>query len=341
MRITVAVPTYKRPNDLSRFIDVNLPLLDRLDVFMAIFHNEPNPDYSPQESRRIKTFFKRENRGITGNAQLISSYFINPYEYYIYASDQETINPSSLAALINLIYEIKPSCVGFIRGTDNTTSKVHDHYICNSYANWLEKVAVSETVFAYKGGLIASNPFRNRNLPGMAMWRSMPTHSLVLHSAVRGDFLGVSTGLSVYEHDIIGSVASGWTSWIPNIIICHVVFIRYTIYAFHVSAKEVKESSSGQLAFLVNAFAKGLHNHAIASVALKMYSGPRLSSTIRRLMQSYPSAFASGTLESLEEFFVLNSEPLTALPYEWSSVYKKHKLSIERFKSTYPDWGYL
>jgi hypothetical protein len=341
MRITVAVPTYKRPSELARFIHRNAGLLERLDVSMAIFHNEPNPDYSPQETRKIKAFFGRDNRGITGNQQLISSYFMDKSEYYILASDQDTINPNALSALIDLIIEIKPSCVGFARGSDNITCSTADHSLCTNYADWLGTVSVSELIFAYKGGLLNINPFLTKNLPGMAMWRSLPSHSLVLHSALTGHFLGASTGLRVYGEDPMGSVASGWTGWIPNIIICHLIFIRFTIYAFYSAMKEDKSCSKGRLESLIQGYSRGLLNHVMASIELKMYSGPRISSTIRRLIQLYPGAFAGATLESFENFFFFNSAPLLTLPDEWTVIYDQHRSSIDRFKSSYPDWGYL
>jgi len=338
MKLTIAIPTYQRPEDLSKFINRHLGKLEELGISVIIFHNESNPIYSPEPRSNLRCIFAEYNKGITGNGQRISHFFDNPNEYYIYTSDQESLNFHELSLLNNFLRAEIVDCMEFNRGDSNLLNPGRTIFY-DKYANWLKNVAVSETFFVIRGGLCHKSPqLQVHKHPGMALWKQVPTHSDVLHHACKGNFIGAKTDLNIFNHDILGSITSGWTAWLPNIIICHLVFIKFCQYSIDCTSCIYSEIPHVNTGDLVKGFAEGLYNHTVATVIASMYCGPRLACSVVRIIQRYSHAFKDVNLEIINTFYTLNTKPIESLPSKWREVYDKYSHVRRKFEDTYPDW---
>ena len=336
MQIAIAIPTYNRSAELKVFIDRHYSKLRQRQINIYVFHNEPKPSYSPQHLAGVRCFNSSANKGIIANSQKIVEHFIDNDTYYIYTSDQEQIVWSEFDHFCSLLLSIQPDIASFCRvDSDDARSPTIQTY--DNYAQWLSNVAFSETVFAYRG---SESHSRNLRGIGLDLFKLVPTHSIALQkSAVSNVFLGLKTSCTVFKADPLGSIASGWTSWIPNTIICHLVFIKYAVYACSVTA--VTDKSHFVDARIINCirpFLPGLCNHLHLSVNNNMYAGIRVANLVASILRKYSIAFTAHQSSQAEYFISFNSHPLGSLNSCWINQYRRYDAIRSLFASMYPSW---
>lgn len=337
MQIAIAIPTYKRPLQLRSFMDRHYAGLRKREIPIHVFHNEPSPVYSPSELDGVICYFSIHNLGITGNASRIAKTFADPNIFYIYTSDQEVIVWSQLDVLCSIVGSQKPNIVSFCRsGCTEAICGIKVEAFTN-YSEWLCQVPYSETLFVYRG---LRSSLTSTAFIGLDFFRYVPTHSAILHEvAVGRKFLGLKTNISVFKDDPLGSVTSGWTGWIPNIIICHVIFIKYGIYACSTTAFGSEYNASDTLVLkCIHGFILGFCNHLSLSVHRRMYSGTRVAGFADALLRKYPQAFTPLQVQQVQEFVRLNEQPLTGLSRDWFDIYSSYTDVRFLFFSMYPCW---
>ena len=303
---------------------------------MCVFHNEPDPAFSPTSLKGVTCLYNSTNEGITGNAHRISKHLAKPDSYYIYCSDQERINWASFDLFCDELRSLCPDVASFDRGL-GLGSTYTESQSFNNYIDWLCQVPFSETTFAYRSLPWHSQMARE---PGMEMHKMLPTHSRILHNSVlSGKFRGLKTAHQVFAPDPLGSVTSGWTQWIPNIITCHLVFIKYAFlacsYASDLNRRICTEAHIGPC---IEPFIKGLCNHMALSLNEKMYAGKRSAQIISQLVKGQRNLFTLAQQEVAKQYDCINRQPISSLGHEWIKKKSDFFGPIQAFKSTYPSW---
>lgn len=333
-KLTVAIPTYQRPSELESFIKKHHNELAKREILLAIFHNERNPLYSPENSKYLKAYFNTQNIGITGNAKRMCEHFQNPNEYWLPLSDQDTINMQAIDQLLHIISEEDFDCLKFDKGESYEITRLKCTYH-SSYLDWLRKVPISEVQFVYRGQALSSLISRRSRTQGGAMWDSIPTHTLVLIKACKEGFIGVDTNLKIVHNDVLGSVSSGWTHWAPNVITCHVMFMKYLMYA---AASMTNKTLSIDNEGLIKGFLPGLINHMYISIHQKMYSGRRLGKLAGNIIRQNKHIISNLDSSLLEEYDRINNYSLIDLPQTWQKQFYLMEKQMEIFAKTYPSW---
>ena len=337
-KLTIAIPTYKRPTELQLFVEKHYGDLAARNVHLAIFHNEKHPEYIPEEKTHLKNYFNDKNIGINSNMHKICRHFLDPSEYWLPLPDQDTINFNAIDILKKIIAQQRFDCLQFDKGDSMDISKLRVSYECN-YLKWLQQSPVSEVQFVYRGGL---NTFFSKaqctHKQGSSMSTALPTHTLCLMKACQGKFVGVNTNLQVVHVDALGSVTSEWPIWIPNIITCHVIFIKFQIYAAISTSIYLPPKNQEIIQNLISGFLPGLANHMLMSVDKKMYCGKRLGKIATKILKQNKSLFSGLNLADIEEFAEINNTSLVDLPLAWQENYHKMKRYRQRFAETYPEW---
>ena len=339
MKLTIAVPTYNRPSELELFVNKHYHDLAIREIHLAIFHNEKNPRYSPQDAKYLKNFYNDNNVGILGNYRRMCEYFQDPDEYWLPLPDQDTINLKPLSQLLCLLDKTKFDCLKFSKGSNNINVSTPVISYHSDYLEWLLRVPISEVQFVYRG--VPQQARIHHAKPscfdGKAMWMALPNHSNVLHRACTDNFLGVVTNLEIVTIDELGSVTSGWTLWIPNIIACHVFYMKFNIYSYTILSHQTQSAYYSNLYPLIKGFVVGLVNHMIASVDQKMYCGKRLSRTAVRMIEKYKEIFPAEIYAQIQEFKRINEYGLDELSKDWRLNYAAMINERNIFHSCYPE----
>ena len=338
MKFTIAVPTYQRPRELEAFVSAHQNILSERNIHLAIFHNEKNPAYSPENSKYVKKYFNEVNIGTTGNSKKICNFFRDPNEYWLPLPDTDVINEYAIDQLILILNQTKFDCLKFDKGLPDSQSELKVTYF-EDYLQWLSKVPISEVQFVYRGG--SSNlvdKHLQKKYSGSAFWDRMPYHTYVLQKACMRQFTGVTTNINLVKPDLLGSVSSGWTTWIPNIIICHVTIMKFCIYGAINLSNSRESVTYRQVCSLISCWSPGLINHMRLSITHRMYSGRRINRLAVGIIQKYRDAFDGLDQELIQEFHSINSKPLFDLPIEWQIRYKELLKQRRIFAESYPDW---
>ena len=331
-RLTVAIPTYQRPSILESFVKKHYEELAKREISLAIFHNESNPLYSPECLKYLKTYFAKVNIGIAGNQKRMCEQFQSPNEYWMPLSDQDTINMEEVDKLLRIISNEDFDCLKFEKGESQKMQNVNYTYYSN-YLDWLKIGPISEIPYVFRGRALSCLTTDRSYRRGSAMWDAIPTHTLLLMKACQEGFIGLDTNLKLVHDDVLGSVTSGWTSWVPNIISCHVMFIKFLMYA---EAHTTTNLLSIRNQILIKEFLPGLINHMYISTQQNMYSGKRLAKIAVQIIKQNRDIVPNYSDSLLEEYERINNSALIELPEEWSKQFDLMNNQRKIFAETYP-----
>ena len=335
MKLAIAIPTYNRPVKFKEFLIGISDLLSDLQIPVHVFHNEPTPKYSPDESSILTNYFSSDNQGIQGNTRNILNRFAGTNYHVLITSDEETLLGDGLRYLQSNNNLSTQACGYFNRKISSDACKWNFRpSLNNNLSRWLALVPFTETCYFLKVdksalSIASSLPF----------FRKLPIHSYLLVLATQNSFRGCVVDQPVYTEDHLGSVSSGWPSWIPNIICCNYIFLSFLLYAedcIYGPRPSAEERALSAVPY--NDYLPGLIGQIKSSLHYQMPSGRRLSGAVYRMCMSRPSSLSSSDIDTLDAFLQFNEY----FPYNEQiskHLFSKFSNPISTFISSYPEWN--
>lgn len=333
MKFSVVVPTFNRPRRLSDFMNQNSTLLADLQIPLHIFHNELMPKYVPPQNMLVHNYFNSVNIGIQGNTRRILSEPILKDHHFIIASDEEILLKDGLITLLENNELAAQTVVFFNRKVSDVSHKWNMQNALNlDFTHWLSLTPFTETCYCIK-----IDDYILRLAASMSFFNKLPLHSYLLMAQIHGSFRGSLLSDSIFTEDIIGSVNSGWPSWIPNIITCNYVFLLFLLYTENITFGPNPSPDERALSLIpFSDYLPGLIFQLRNSIVFDMPSGIRLASAVYRLCMSRSSLLSDADRYTLESYYAFN---LTYDCRRYDYVIKAYASAINAFKSSYPEWS--
>ena len=326
-KIHICVPTYNRPKILKEFVGRHLSLAREENIEINLYHNEPNPQYNGSDDK-INVYYNPRNQGLHYNVKRIMCEQSNRDGYSILCSDQEIINLSELLLLASELKNCNDDLIYFERGDANKAKWGLETQTGIPLWEWLQTVPFTETTFMFKNSIqlrkSLSYGYFKTNLP-------LQNHALLLNE--KNLFRGGITSYRVFQEDELGSVSSGWTQWPPNIIICHLVYLKYLIYIARSNSMDVNCNA-------IKGLIPGLSNHMLISNMNGMYSGIRLGKLAKGVEQQLRNLMTNAEMQIFKDYINLNSRLMKELSDSEIQIIDTHKEYIKKFQSIYPEWNY-